>query len=314
MRNNVISICKGIAIILMVLGHTEGPGFLMHIVYLFHMPIFFITAGYFFSRKYLSDSWTFVVKRFKGLYVPMVKWALFFLVIHNLMFKIGLLSEQYGNWENGVTHPYDLHAFLQRAVSIVTSMSGYDEFLAGAFWFFRALLISSILFMALYYALDGRWKLLRGNGGIAAGRGHLGTDGKMDHGIAVVHQRAEKVQQLGQIRSGRLRQLTLLVVMVIDHIRRDVHAVCIGFFAQRDLQRQYFDAVSGNQLLTQVGGTVAGNDDFFLHMVVPFCFTASLDYSAPLAKIQQRILPKHVKHGNTLAMPGKSEYNKHKCR
>ena len=46
MRNNVISICKGIAIILMVLGHTEGPGFLMHIVYLFHMPIFFITAGY----------------------------------------------------------------------------------------------------------------------------------------------------------------------------------------------------------------------------------------------------------------------------
>lgn len=167
MRNNVISICKGIAIILMVLGHTEGPGFLIHIVYLFHMPIFFITAGYFFSRKYLAEPWTFVVKRFKGLYVPMVKWALFFLVIHNLMFKIGLLSEQYGNWENGVTHPYDLHAFLQRAVSIVTSMSGYDEFLAGAFWFFRALLISSILFMALYYALDGRWKHLHGNGIVA---------------------------------------------------------------------------------------------------------------------------------------------------
>ena len=112
MRNNVISICKGIAIILMVLGHTEGPGFLMHIVYLFHMPIFFITAGYFFSRKYLSDPWTFVVKRFKGLDVPMVKWALFFLIIHNLMFKIGLLSEQYGNWENGVTKALKIYVFL----------------------------------------------------------------------------------------------------------------------------------------------------------------------------------------------------------
>lgn len=167
MRNHVISICKGIAIILMVLGHTEGPNFLMHIVYLFHMPIFFITAGYFFSRKYLSDPWTFVVKRFKGLYVPMVKWSLFFLVIHNFMFQVGLLSEKYGNWENGVTHPYDLHAFLQRAVSIVTSMSGYDEFLAGAFWFFRALLISSILFMVLYYVLDRRFKRLRGNGIVA---------------------------------------------------------------------------------------------------------------------------------------------------
>ena len=164
MRNHVISICKGIAIILMVVGHTEGPGFLMHIVYLFHMPIFFITAGYFFSRKYLSDPWSFVVKRFKGLYVPMVKWSLFFLLIHNLMFRIGLLSEHYGNWENGVTHPYNLHTFLQRAVNIVTSMSGYDEFLAGAFWFFRALLISSILFLALYYVLDGRWRRLRGNG------------------------------------------------------------------------------------------------------------------------------------------------------
>ena len=164
MRNHVISICKGIAIILMVVGHTEGPGFLMHIVYLFHMPIFFITAGYFFSRKYLSDPWSFVVKRFKGLYVPMVKWSLFFLLIHNLMFRIGLLSEHYGNWENGVTHPYNLHTFLQRAVNIVTSMSGYDEFLAGAFWFFRALLISSILFLALYYVLDGKWRRLRGNG------------------------------------------------------------------------------------------------------------------------------------------------------
>ncbi len=167
MRNSVISICKGIAIILMVLGHSEGPDFLMHIVYLFHMPIFFITAGYFFSRKYLADPWTFVVKRFRGLYVPMVKWAFFFLIIHNLMFHVGLLSERYGNWENGVTHPYDTHALLQRAVSIVTSMSGYDEFLAGAFWFFRALLISSILFMALYYVLDGRWRHLRGNGIVA---------------------------------------------------------------------------------------------------------------------------------------------------
>lgn len=189
MRNHVISICKGIAIILMVLGHTEGPGFLMHIVYLFHMPIFFITAGYFFSRKYLSDPWTFVVKRFKGLYVPMVKWALFFLVIHNLMFDVGILSEQFGNWENGVTHPYNLKTFLQRAVNIVTSMSGYDEFLAGAFWFFRALLISSILFLALYYAMEGRWRRLRGNGIVAViCLGALGFAAlKIGYGLKVVN-------------------------------------------------------------------------------------------------------------------------------
>ena len=32
-------------------------------------------------------------------------------------------------------------------------MSGYDEFMAGAFWFFRGLLVASILFMVLYRLL-----------------------------------------------------------------------------------------------------------------------------------------------------------------
>lgn len=152
-RNTAISICKAFAIILVCLGHTEGPGLLMTAIYLFHMPVFFITAGYFFSKKYLSDPWTFCVKRVKGLYVPFVKWSVFFLIIHNVLFKIGILSEQFGNWEGGVTHPYTLHQALQRLTSIIFSMGGYDEFLAGAFWFFRALLLTSIVFLVLYIVL-----------------------------------------------------------------------------------------------------------------------------------------------------------------
>ena len=160
-RNNTnLSICKAIAIILMCAGHTEGPKLLMDFIYLFHMPLFFIAAGYFFDKKYLSDPWTFCVKRVKGLYVPFVKWSVFFLVFHNLFFKIGLLNEQYGNWANGVTHPYDWFQFWQRLVHIVFSMGGYDEFLAGAFWFFRALLVSSIVFLILYLLLYGRHKWL----------------------------------------------------------------------------------------------------------------------------------------------------------
>ena len=42
-------------------------------------------------------------------------------------------------------------------------MGGYDEFLLGAFWFFRALLVSSILFMVLYRLIDGRRPWLSGN-------------------------------------------------------------------------------------------------------------------------------------------------------
>ena len=161
--NTNLSICKAIAIILMCMGHTEGPKLLMDFIYLFHMPVFFIAAGYFFDKKYLDDPWTFCKKRFKGLYVPFVKWSVFFLVLHNLFFKIGLLNGQYGNWAGGITHPYSWHDIWQRLVHIIFSMGGYDEFLAGAFWFFRGLLVASIVFLILYLLLNNRHKWLNHN-------------------------------------------------------------------------------------------------------------------------------------------------------
>ena len=161
-RNTSISIAKGIAIILMVAGHTECPGTLMSLIYIFHMPLFFITAGYFFSRRNVEQPWDYCCKRFKGLYVPFVKWSLFFLLIHNVMFQVGILNETYGNWEGGVTHPYTMTQALQRVVHIFTAMAGYDEFLAGAFWFFRALLITSILFLVLFSLVDSHTSRLKG--------------------------------------------------------------------------------------------------------------------------------------------------------
>lgn len=158
-RNNVISICKGIAIILMVIGHAEAPGLLTNIIYTFHMPLFFITAGYFFNRSYLSDPWTFCRKRFNGLYIPFVKWSLVFLLLHNVWHHFGILNETYGNWTGGVTHPYSWNDFARRLVMIFTSMSGYDEFMAGAFWFFRGLLVASLLFLMLYKLLDDHTRL-----------------------------------------------------------------------------------------------------------------------------------------------------------
>ena len=159
MRNTVISICKGIAIILMVIGHAEAPELVTNFIYTFHMPLFFIAAGYFFSRKYLSDPWTFISKRVKGLYFPFLKWSFFFLILHNVWFHFGILNEQFGNWTGGVTHPYTLKAAITRAVLIITGMNGYDEFMAGAFWFFRGLLVASIAFLLLYKLVDSRTHL-----------------------------------------------------------------------------------------------------------------------------------------------------------
>ena len=104
-RDASISIAKAVAIILMVIGHTEYPGLLTSVLYTFHMPLFFITAGYFFSRRSAERPWDFCSKRFRGLYVPMVKWSLMWLLLHNLFHHWGILNETYGNWEKGVTHP-----------------------------------------------------------------------------------------------------------------------------------------------------------------------------------------------------------------
>lgn len=158
-RNTVISICKGIAIILMVIGHAEAPELLTNFIYTFHMPLFFMAAGYFFSRKYLADPWSFISKRIKGLYFPFLRWSIIFLLLHNLWFHFGILNEQFGNWTGGVTHPYTLRQALARLLLIVTGMSGYDEFMAGAFWFFRGLLVASIVFLLLYRLLDSHTKL-----------------------------------------------------------------------------------------------------------------------------------------------------------
>ena len=162
-RNTVISISKGIAIILMVIAHAEAPGWLCKFIFEFHMPLFFITAGYFFSLKYLNDEATFVKKRVKGLYLPFVKWSVIFLALHNLMFKIGILNEAYGNEMGGVTHPYSWHQIQQNLWNIITAMGGYDQFLCGAFWFFRGLFVASILYLIIYKVLDStikpaRWK------------------------------------------------------------------------------------------------------------------------------------------------------------
>ena len=89
----------------MVAGHAEGPAILVGFLYTFHMPLFFIAAGYFFSQKAMDDPWNFCHKRFKGLYIPFIKWSVIYLLLHNVWHYFGILNEQYGNWEGGVTHP-----------------------------------------------------------------------------------------------------------------------------------------------------------------------------------------------------------------
>ena len=149
-RDTTYSIFKALAILLVVLAHASAPTYVARMAYMVGVPAFFVLAGYFFKTDYLEEKGHFIIKRIKRLYFPFVKWSLLFLLIHNLLFPLGLLSERYGNAAGGVLHPYDAHGFMQNLWSIVFNMSGYDAFLTGAYWFFRALLISEIAFLFLF--------------------------------------------------------------------------------------------------------------------------------------------------------------------
>lgn len=150
MRNTTLTIIKALAITLVVVAHSCSPMYLSRFAYMICVSLFFMASGYCFNTKYLTDETTFVKHRLKGLYLPFLKWSVILLVLHNMWFHLGILSEQYGNAAGGVTHPLNLHQWLQALWSITLSMSGYDQFLGGAFWFFRAMLVSSIAFLVLF--------------------------------------------------------------------------------------------------------------------------------------------------------------------
>lgn len=152
MRTPSFTILKSIAIILVVIAHSAAPAYLSNFAYMVGVPAFFVLSGYFFKLDNLDNTSDFVIRRTKTLYLPFIKWGVFFLILHNLFFEVGFLSESYGNAQGGVTHPYNWTQAAQHLWSMVFNMSGYDPFMAGAFWFFRALFLANIAFIFLFKA------------------------------------------------------------------------------------------------------------------------------------------------------------------
>ena len=63
------------------------------------------------------------------------------------------------DWGGEISHPYTLGMLLGRVKRVLFTMGGYDAFLTGSFWFFRGLLIASILFLIVYKIIDSTTKL-----------------------------------------------------------------------------------------------------------------------------------------------------------
>lgn len=69
-RDESIDILKGFGIVFMIIAHTYGPNnYLWDAIYTFHMPLFFITTGYFYKQIKIQDLFH---KNFKQLIVPYI--------------------------------------------------------------------------------------------------------------------------------------------------------------------------------------------------------------------------------------------------
>lgn len=143
MKDNSISIAKGIGIILMLIGHAGCPGQLGSFIYIFHMPLFFFLSGYCFKERHLNNFKDFAIKRIKGIYLPFIKYSLLFLLLHNVFYHLNIYNDVYG-YNGAVSQLYDFNHFVKRATKIVTEMNR-EEQLLGGFWFLRVLFCTSFL-------------------------------------------------------------------------------------------------------------------------------------------------------------------------
>lgn len=143
-RNNYMDTAKGIGIILVVMGHSYPP--LPHFIDLFQMQLFFFISGYFYKDYYDEHPIELIFKRLKSLYIPFLLYSLFFLSLHNLLFKLNVYSSEV-YFQGGNSHVYTLKNFMHNLISIVTFNN--TEQLGGAFWFFTSLFTTVILFCFL---------------------------------------------------------------------------------------------------------------------------------------------------------------------
>lgn len=146
-RNDAYDIVKGIAIILMVIGHSGCPHYLKNYIYLFHMPIFYFVSGYFFNEKYLINKLEFIKRKLNQLYRPFVVFGLFFLFISPLLYKTNIID-----------YTYSVQEILKKTVSIIIFKD--VEKLVIPFWFLRSLFTVSILFLFIRFVTNKlqKWK------------------------------------------------------------------------------------------------------------------------------------------------------------
>ncbi|WP_314237753.1 acyltransferase family protein [Abiotrophia defectiva] len=137
-RIGYIDMAKGLAIILVIIGHiTFTPKTGRTIVYLFHIPLFFFLSGFTFSIDKYKNFRSFFWNKFKGIVVPFVLMNVFvFLVQLFILYPDQVLSFNVIHFTTQLLFSDRLHIYFQ-------------------LWFLNVLFLSEIVcYFVLKYAQE----------------------------------------------------------------------------------------------------------------------------------------------------------------
>lgn len=125
-RNNCIDIAKGIGIVFVVWGHVNSMP-LKNIIYIYHMPLFFILSGFCvnFDMNFLS----FVKKKINAYVIPYFVYFFYILILFIILYIL----------LNKLSDIYILPSIIVKPYGVV-----------GALWF----LISLFVIQILYYFIN----------------------------------------------------------------------------------------------------------------------------------------------------------------
>lgn len=80
-RNKELDVLKGIAIVIMVMGHAGFGSFFDSYKSAFNMPIFFLISGYLYNPSKYKNFKEFVLKKFRTIMVPYISFATITIII-----------------------------------------------------------------------------------------------------------------------------------------------------------------------------------------------------------------------------------------
>lgn len=157
-RDKKIDFIRGIAIILMVMGHAHAPG--SHLIALFNMPVFFMISGYLFKPSFVKskdDLFKYYLRKIKTLWWTYFLWNTIFILLNNVFIKISIytdnieLEKTYGIY-NSLNHYMSLKETLI-AIAKGLFMLGSGTKMGGAFWFLMVLFGISIAYATIQHLL-----------------------------------------------------------------------------------------------------------------------------------------------------------------